>query len=102
MIGIKYIELMCDMPVRWNSTDKKLTAALKMEKAIRAILMQQEWDLSVRLHLTPTEKDWALLKEMQIFFDLFRKPAVQSQAEKYPTLHNVIPNYLHILRQLNV
>jgi len=39
---------------------------------------------------------------MAVFFDIFRRPIVQSQAEKYPTLHNVIPNYLHMLRQLNV
>ena len=35
-------------------------------------------------------------------FDIFRRPTVQSQADQYPTLHNTIPNYLHMLRQLNV
>ena len=39
---------------------------------------------------------------MAIFFDIFRRPTVQAQAELYPTLHNVIPNYLYMLRQLNV
>jgi hypothetical protein len=39
---------------------------------------------------------------MAVFFDIFRKPTIESQAEKYPTLHNAIPNYLHILRMLDV
>jgi hypothetical protein len=42
------------------------------------------------------------LKELAVFFDIFRKPIIESQAEKYPTLHNAIPNYLHILRLLDV
>jgi hypothetical protein len=29
---------------------------------------------------------------MAVFFDIFRRPTIQSQAEQYPTLHNVIPN----------
>jgi transposase len=39
---------------------------------------------------------------MVIFFDIFRRPTVQAQAKLYPTLHNVLPNYLYMLRQLNV
>jgi len=39
---------------------------------------------------------------MGIFFSIFRKPTIEAQAEEYPTLHNAIPNYLHILRQLKV
>jgi hypothetical protein len=101
-LNIKWRELVCDMPVRWNSTDKMLMAALHLEKAIRNVLQAQEWDVSVRTNLTPTDTDWACLKEMAIFFNIFRKPTVELQAEKYPTLHNAIPNYLHIVRQLNV
>jgi hypothetical protein len=41
-LDVKYLDLMCDMPVRWNSTDKMLQAALRMEKPIRAVLMNQE------------------------------------------------------------
>lgn len=90
------------MPVRWNSTDSLLQSALHMEDAIRAVLSTQKWDKSVRDHLTPSPDDWKLLKEMAIFFNLFRRPTVESQAEKYPTLHNTIPNYLLIMRQLNI
>ena len=78
VLGISYIDLMCDMPVRWNSTDRMLGAALRMEKAIRAVLYNQEWDSSVRSKLTPTDDDWATLKEMSVFFDLFRKPTIKS------------------------
>jgi hypothetical protein len=52
--------------------------------------------------MTLTEDNWRLLKEIAIFFQIFSRPTVQSQAETYATLHNVIPNYLHILRQLNM
>jgi hypothetical protein len=93
---------MCDMPIRWNSTDKMIKAMLRMEKAIRAVLTAQHWDESVRDNLTPTDEDWECLKEMAVFFDIFRRPTIQSQAEQYPTLHNVITNYLHMIRQLNV
>jgi hypothetical protein len=41
VFGIKYIDLMCDMPIRWNSTDKMIKAMLRMEKAIRAVLTAQ-------------------------------------------------------------
>jgi hypothetical protein len=41
-LDIKYLDLMCDMPVRWNSTDKMIKAALRIEKAIRAVLLNQE------------------------------------------------------------
>jgi zinc finger BED domain-containing protein 1 (E3 SUMO-protein ligase ZBED1) len=99
---INYLDLVCDMPVRWNSTDKMVKAVLRMEPAIRAVLTAQQWDKSVRRWLTPTDEDWDTLKEMAIFFDIFSRPTVQSQAEDYPTLHNAIPNYLQIIRQLNV
>jgi hypothetical protein len=48
---------MCDMPIRWNSTDKILAAGLYIEKAIRAVLTTQTWDKSVKENLTPTEED---------------------------------------------
>jgi hypothetical protein len=37
-LGIKYRDLMYDMPIQWNSTDKMLTIGLYMEKAIKAVL----------------------------------------------------------------
>ncbi|KAG4427139.1 hypothetical protein IFR05_017378, partial [Cadophora sp. M221] len=101
-LKIPFLELVCDIPVRWNSTNNMLTAFLKMEKAIRAVLSVQEWDEFVRQYMTPTEDDWKLLKELAIFFQLFLRSTVQSQVEKYATLYNVIPNYLHILRQLSL
>jgi hypothetical protein len=79
-----------------------IKAMLRIEKAIRVVLIAQYWDESVRDNLTPTDEDWECLKEMAVFFDIFRRPTIQSQAEQYPTLHNVIPNYLYIIRQLNV
>jgi hypothetical protein len=101
-MNINYIDLVCDMPVRWNSTDNMVKAVLRMEQAIRVVLTTQQWDRSVYRHLTPTDEDWNTLKEMAKFFDIFRRPTVQSQADDYPTLHNTIPNYLQMIRQLNV
>ncbi|KAG4427260.1 hypothetical protein IFR05_017257, partial [Cadophora sp. M221] len=46
--------------------------------------------------------DWVSYREMAIFFNIFRQPTVASQADSYPTLYNAIPDYLQILRQLNV
>jgi hypothetical protein len=31
LYDIKYVNLMCDMPIRWNSTDKMIKAMLRME-----------------------------------------------------------------------
>ena len=39
---------------------------------------------------------------MAVFFDIFRRPTVQSQAKNHPTLRNTISNYLYMIRQLNV
>ena len=39
---------------------------------------------------------------MERFFNLFYKPTIASQAEKYPTLHNTIPDYIYLIRQLNI
>ncbi len=48
---------MCDMPVRWNSTDKMLIAGLYIEKAIKVVLTTQTWDKLVKENLTLTEED---------------------------------------------
>jgi hypothetical protein len=42
VLRIVYIDLMCDMLVRWNLTDKMLRAAIRIEKAIRVVLYNQE------------------------------------------------------------
>ena len=102
LYDIKYVDLMCDMPIRWNSTDKMIKAMLRIERAIRAVLREQQQDESVRTYLTLTDTDQECLKEMAIFFDIFRRPTIQSQADIYPTHYNVIMNYLYITRQLNV
>ncbi len=101
-LEILFIELVNDMPVRWGSTDKMLKALIRMEQPIRMVLRQQTWDPSVREHLYLCDDDWAMLKEVAVFFEVFSRPTVQSQADKYPTLHNVTANYLHLIRHMNV
>jgi hypothetical protein len=74
--GIDYIDLVCDMPIQWNSTDKLLKAIIRMEKFLHSVLMNQDWNSLVRRNLTSSEKDWALLKEIAVFFDVFRRPTI--------------------------
>jgi hypothetical protein len=91
-----------DMPVRWNSSSKFVKEILRQKDPIRAVLAVQDWDESVREHLTPTKEDWDILEEIHDFFEVFYKPTTTSQADKYPTLHRVLPEYISIMRQLNV
>ncbi|KAF8851610.1 hypothetical protein BDZ45DRAFT_766151 [Acephala macrosclerotiorum] len=77
-------------------------ALIKIKKLLRTVLQFQEWNAFVREHLTPTNKDWTMLKQIAIFFNIFRRPTIQTQTEKYPTLHNTILDYLHMLRQLRI
>jgi hypothetical protein len=48
---------MCDIPVRWNSTDKMLKAVLHLEKLIQCVLLNQNWDELVHTNLTLTDTD---------------------------------------------
>ena len=90
------------MPVQWSSTDYMLMIFLHLKKAINSVLAIQEWDASVREHLTPNQDDWQVLEEMKVFFELFRRPTTKSQADNYPTLHNTIPDYLFLMRRMKV
>lgn len=101
-LGVDYCELVCDMPVRWNSSDTMVSAGLQMELPLDHVLRGQKWDQSVRDNLTLDRDDWNTLRQMAIFFNIFTQPTIASQADQYPTLHNAIPDYLLILRQLNV
>jgi hypothetical protein len=56
-LGIKWKELMYDMPVRWNSIDKMLKAVLYLEKPIQRVLLNQNWDESVCTNLTLIDTD---------------------------------------------
>jgi len=38
MLSIKYKDLICNMLIQWNSTDKMLIARLYIKKAIKAVL----------------------------------------------------------------
>jgi len=48
--------LILDMPIRWNSTYKIISLACQQEKAITAVCVTQEIDISVR-ELMLTEAD---------------------------------------------
>jgi hypothetical protein len=50
--------------------------------------------------LIPTDQDWAIIKELKEFYDVFRKPTVQAQADSYPTLHRTIPQIVILRRKL--
>ena len=69
---------MCDMLIYQNLTDKILVARLYIKKAIKAILTIQTWDKLIKENLTLIKEDWDSLKEMAIFFNIFKKPIIQS------------------------
>lgn len=56
-LGVTFLELVNDMPIRWNSTHKLCSAAVRMERPLRLVLQEQTWDPSVKEHLTPTDTD---------------------------------------------
>ena len=68
---------MCDMLIYQNLTDKILVARLYIKKAIKAILTIQTWDKLIKENLTLIKEDWDSLKEMAIFFNIFKKPIIQ-------------------------
>jgi hypothetical protein len=98
--GIKYRRIPLDMPVRWSSTAIMLEIFLSMKPAIQAVIATQQWDMSVKQHLTLTDEDWVILEQLHVFFKIFVLPTSKSQADKYPTLHETIPSFISIIGQL--
>ena len=88
------------MPVRWSPTAIMLEIFLSMKPAIQAVMATQQWDISVKQHLTLTDKDWAILEQLHVFFKIFVLPTSRSQADKYPALHETILNFIGIIGQL--
>jgi hypothetical protein len=50
-----------------------LSARLYIKKAIKAILTAQTWDKSVKENLTLIKEDKNILKEIVVFFNIFRR-----------------------------
>ena len=61
------------MLIRWNLTDKILDIRLYIKKAIIAVLTAQTWDKSVKQNLILIKEDWNILKEIVVFFNIFRR-----------------------------
>ena len=88
------------MPVRCSSTPIVPEIFLFMKPAIQAVMATQQWDISVKQHLTLTDKDWAILEQLHVFFKIFVLPISRRQADKYPALHETILNFIGIIGQL--
>ena len=75
---------------------------LKLEKAIKAVCVVHSWEMDdfVCEKLIPTDQDQAIIKELKEFYDVFRKPIVQAQADSYPTLYRTIPQIVILRRKL--
>ena len=97
MLGIKYKDLIYNILIQQNLIDKILVISLYIKKAIRAILTIQSWDKLRKENLMLIEDNQSTLKEIIVFFNIFRKPIIKSQVNKYFTLYNAIPNYFYIL-----
>ena len=50
-----------------------LDARLHIKKAIIAVLTTQTWDKSVKQNLILIKEDWNILKEIVVFFNIFKK-----------------------------
>jgi hypothetical protein len=75
---------------------------LQLKGPITSVLATQEWDESVKANLTSDKADWQCLEEIETFFELFRRLTIESQAGSYLILHNTIPDYLFLIRQMKV
>jgi hypothetical protein len=70
---------------------------LSIKPAIQAVMVTQQWDMSVKQHLTLTNKDWEILEQLNTFFKIFVLPTTRSQANAYHTLHQTIPSFIGII-----
>ena len=100
-VGIMPIQLVLDMPVRWNSTYDMLSKALKLQGPITALCASQRFDLAVK-EIELSASDWTHLHDLVGFFQIFVRPSTQLQAEEYPTLNKVIPQYVRMINKLKV
>lgn len=72
---------------------------LDLKKPIQSVLATQTFDRSLKA-LNLDDKDWGVLTDISSFFEGFAKPTVRSQADQYPTLQRIVPQFIAILRQL--
>ncbi|TEY36874.1 hypothetical protein BOTCAL_0540g00020 [Botryotinia calthae] len=98
---INYRRLLIDVPVRWNSTNDLVSEALRQQAPITAVLATQSWDKSIKENLFLTDNDWSVLIELKKFFACFQLPTTKAQADCYPTLQNMIPKYILLVRKMS-
>jgi len=98
-VGIKPIQLSLNMPVRWNSTYQMLFQALKLQGPITAYCASQTLDAGMK-DIVLTALDWSQLHDLLSLFQIFVRPSEQFQAEQYPTLNKVVPQYLRMINKL--
>jgi hypothetical protein len=103
-----------DSSIRWNSTCKfyftlclfyifKFTDFLKTDNMLDDFLHLKK-SIEIILYSTPKlrylelfENEWLLLERYHKLFNIFRKPTIKLQAEKYPTIQTVLP-YIYLCR----
>ena len=72
---------------------------LYLKPTIQAIQATQTNDKSLKC-LNLSNNDWDTLEEIQKFFEVFKEATICMQADKYPTLHQTVPFYVHLMREL--
>ena len=89
------------MPVRWSSTYTMLKMFYGMMDAIKAVLATQKFDRSLD-SVALTSQDWVIAQELLLFFGIFTKTTTLMQADNYPTINRILPEYYRLIKDLEL
>jgi Domain of unknown function (DUF4413) len=97
---VKILKLFLDIEVRWNSTYTMLKRFLELESPIRSLLAakdSKDYDIT---HLSITASEWEFLKALCEVFSYYQPVTLKMSAQAYPTLYNVLPQFIILRSQL--
>ena len=66
---------------------------LDLKKPIQSVLATRTFDRSLKA-LNLDDKDWGVLTDILLYFEALAKPTVRSEADQYPTLHRIVPQFI--------
>jgi hypothetical protein len=87
------------MPIRWSSTKVMLEKFYIMKDPIIAVMDTQSFDQSLDQFKLGVD-EWLVCKELLDYFTIFSRTSIEMQADAYPTLNRVIPQYFTLIKCL--
>ena len=87
------------MPVRWSSTKVMLEKFFSMKDPINAVMATQSFDQSLDQFKLGID-EWLVCKELLDYFTIFSRTSIEMQADAYPTLNKVVPQYFTLTKRL--